>query len=122
MNYGYDAPVISSISPNNASTSGGATLTIFGQNFYITGSVTLGGVSCPATQTGFAQTTILCSIPVGQGLNQTLVVTVGAQSAVYSAFSYNPPVISSVVPNHGPTSGSYKIKFNAEIYHLIHNS
>jgi hypothetical protein len=105
VNYAYNAPIISSISPVNASTSGGTVLTVFGQNFFITGSATLGGVSCPATQTGFAHTTILCSIPIGQGTNQPLVVTVGGQSASFTGFSYNAPSIVSVAPTNGPTSG-----------------
>jgi hypothetical protein len=65
LNFTYDAPQITGISPATDNTQGGAVMTISGSNFGTAGTVTVGGVVCAPTGTAFAHSTIQCSVPPG---------------------------------------------------------
>jgi len=108
VNFAYNPPVISSLNPTSSPTNGGGNLVISGSNFGVSGTVILGGTSCSAVGSGFAQTSITCQIPQGQGANVPLVVTVGGQSTTSTAFSYNPPALTSV-SGSTPTGGGVLI-------------
>lgn len=110
----YDPPSITSINPVTSLSSGDTPITIYGNNFGTlnsAGSVYIGGKVCSPTFSGFAQTSITCLVPPGQGTNNQVVVTVSAQSA-YTSYSYKPPSISSIVPSNG----MYTCIYNKCIY------
>jgi hypothetical protein len=88
FNYTYGAPVISSVSPTTGVTSGNFVLTITGQNFGTSATVTIGGQPCPVISD--ANTTITCTVPAGSAGNLPLVVTVSGQTT-QSRFSYTVP-------------------------------
>ena len=109
----YAAPTLVSISPTTGLTSGSANLTISGANFGFNPVVTIGGVLCPlvfydSSSVG-GQSSLICSSPVGQGTNKVVQVSVASQRSNYLSFSYSGPVISSIYPSGGPTSGGVNI-------------
>lgn len=99
----YDAPVINSIFPTKANTSGLVLLTINGKNFGVTvGTITVGGTNCPVNPAGppfgtWADTVITCQLQPGTGVNWPVIVTAFTQSSNNNIlFSYLPPSITSV--------------------------
>lgn len=63
VNFAYDVPRITSVSPSSADTSGGASITLAGSNFGTSATATIGGANCPVTfQTHFQ---IVCTVPAG---------------------------------------------------------
>ncbi len=103
------APSISSVVPSSGSTTGGATLTISGTAFRTGGGnqVTVGGRSC--TPTFESETEIQCTCPEGLGLDQEVEVTADGETGGGQYFDYNPPAISSLEPDNGPTQGNVPI-------------
>ena len=107
--YSYGKPIISNISPTVGPTSGYTLLTIEGSNFgQVVGVVTIGGNACNPSGS-WIDSLIVCTTPAGQGLNQTIVVTVGGQSIQFIGFSYLSPTVLSVSPLSGPTAGGTAI-------------
>ncbi len=114
--FSYVAPSISAISPTTGSTVGGTIVTVTGSSFGAdTGSrsITIGGASCSVQS--WSHTSIVCSTPAGQGLQQAVLVTAasglnsaGASSA--ASFSYNAPSLSSTIsPTAASTAGGTNI-------------
>ncbi len=102
--FSYLGPTLASIAPLSGPTSGGATLTLTGSNFGPAGAaVTVGGVSCPLTSQ--THTELLCTLPAGAGASQAVQVTVAGQASGTRTFSYNAPLLSSLMPSNGPTAG-----------------
>lgn len=101
--FSYSAPSITSVSPMTGPTTGGTSLTISGDSFGASGTVTLGGTNC--TIYVYSHNSIVCTAPAGQGKNVPLVVTVGGRSVTNTQFSYLPPTISSISPMSGPITG-----------------
>ncbi len=108
INFAYSAPTITSVAPQSLTSSGGSAITITGTNFGTAGSVTVDGFPCYETSTGFAQTSIRCTLPASQGANRPLVVTVGGQTAS-SQYTYAPPTLTSVSPSSADTGGNVPI-------------
>ncbi|HXP11144.1 MAG TPA: IPT/TIG domain-containing protein, partial [Acidobacteriaceae bacterium] len=100
-------PTVSSVSPNNGSTSGGTAVTITGTNFAAGATVTFG--STAATNVVVVNsTTITATTPAGSTGAVTVTVTnVGSQSgSLTNGFTYVvKPTISNVSPNNGPVAG-----------------
>ena len=93
----YLPPVVQTISPLSYDTAGAAMMSIIGTSFGTQGSVTVGGISCPLTGVGYSNTMIVCVLPAGQGVNQSVVVTSSAQlSSPSGLFSYSPPNVTSL--------------------------
>jgi hypothetical protein len=111
VRFNYDAPVVTSIEVDDATTAGGSTMTIRGQNFgsrelSTSHEVSLGGVfSCSIDSVD--HTLVLCTTSEGQGSGHEVVVTVSGQTNVdrMTTFSYDPPVVYSISKSDGPTSG-----------------
>jgi hypothetical protein len=102
----YLLPNIDSIDPLTASSAGGSLMTITGAAFGITGVVTIGPYSCPAFS--YTPDEIVCSIPEGIGDDLEVFVTVETGEVTNIVlFSYSPPIISNILPQNGPTEGSY---------------
>ena len=86
------APTVSSISPNNGSTSGGTPVTITGTNFVSGASVTIGGASATNVNVT-SSTTITALTPAHAAGTVTVTVTnTDAQSgSLTNAFTYTTP-------------------------------
>ncbi|KAL3659516.1 hypothetical protein V7S43_015506 [Phytophthora oleae] len=107
----YNAPVITSIEVADATTSGGALMTIRGENF---GSTKLSNAHSVYIGDAYSCTVnivdhkvITCRTSEGQGRGHIVVVTVSGQVNVDQSkkFSYDPPVIYNISRSDGPTSG-----------------
>ncbi|ETL40832.1 hypothetical protein L916_08084 [Phytophthora nicotianae] len=109
--FSYNPPVISSIEVVDATTAGGSTMTIRGENFGTRAlsnehAVSLGDAfSCSIDS--IDHDLILCTTSEGQGSGHDVVVTVSGHANVDKTkkFSYDPPVVYSISRNDGPTSG-----------------
>jgi hypothetical protein len=109
LNLDYGAPVITGITPASASTSGGTAITINGHNFGLTNrSVIIGGQAITQLSSA-SHTQIICTLPAGQGSNVPVRVSVDGRLSAASGFAYQPPVLSSLTPSSGPTSGGIRL-------------
>ena len=101
------APTVTSVSPNNGSTSGGTAVTITGTNFAAGATVMFGGTA--ATNVVVRNSTaITATTPAGSAGAVTVTVTdPGSLSgSLANGFTYiAPPTVTSVSPNNGSTSG-----------------
>ncbi|KAG3110379.1 hypothetical protein PI125_g10068 [Phytophthora idaei] len=109
--FSYNPPVISSIEVVDATTAGGSTMTIRGENF---GTSTLSKEHTVLIGDAFSciidsidHELILCTTSEGQGSGHDVVVTVSGQANADRArkFSYDAPVIYNISRSNGPTSG-----------------
>jgi Ca2+-binding RTX toxin-like protein len=107
--FSYDAPSITSITPNHGATDGGEQITIFGSNFSEDAMVTIGGV--PATIVGSTDvfSYLIVAVPAGQGTGVPVVVRVLTQKSSPVPFSYDAPTISKLSTDHGATDGGDQI-------------
>jgi hypothetical protein len=109
--YTYTGPFISSINPSSGLAVGGQTITINGINLNpgpAATTVTIGVNNAPITSnTG---TVIQATIPAGTA-GTTVQLTVTTPDGTYSvSFTYvNPPAISTVTLNQGPTGGGQSV-------------
>jgi hypothetical protein len=115
--FGYDAPALTNVTPSSGSTAGNVLLTINGLNFGPDGaarSVTIGTAACPpAVGAPASHTSIVCTLPEGQGHDLALDVTVDGQvSSAALSFSYDPPSITSVTPSSGASIGGTRLTIN----------
>lgn len=112
--YDYDAPRINSVTPRNASTSGGTSVEIVGENFLGLSFVQFGGsVAFPLPPTP-SNTSITVSVPAGVGLQQDVVVSGGGQASNACPFNYNAPQIDSISPGSGPTQGNTPVTITGQ--------
>jgi len=78
--------------------------------------ITIGGVPC--LESNFTSTTAAtCKIPVSNGINQPIRLTVGGQadvSAKVNRFNFNPPKVKSVYPTSGPSYGGEELLIEGE--------
>ena len=103
VSFSYDPPAITAIDPNHGPTAGGTLVTLDGVNFGASGTLMFNGAICVPQSWGHTQITFLT--PPGQGTNLPVVVTAGGQTSNTVSFSYDPPAIIAIDPNHGPTAG-----------------
>ncbi|MDX3457168.1 IPT/TIG domain-containing protein, partial [Streptomyces sp. ME02-8801-2C] len=99
------APVVSSVSPNQGSASGGTTVTVTGSNFTSVTTVRFGAK--PATSyTVDSSTQITAVTPSGLGTVNVTVTTAQGTSAQAVLFTYvATPSLSGLSPNQGPVPG-----------------
>lgn len=101
LTFSYNDPVISSVSPTSGATSGGTLITITGSSLgsFAVGSVKVNGNACTvANAAAYTDTSIICSLPAGQGQSVPLIVTVSGTDSNTLLFSYSNPVITSINP------------------------
>jgi large repetitive protein len=102
------APVVTSITPTSGSVAGGTTVTITGTGFTSASTVRF-GTTAGTSMTFVSDTQITIRSPArAAGLVDIRVTTVGGTSAIVAAdqFTYFAvPVITSLSPNSGPSSG-----------------
>ncbi len=121
----YAAPTVTLVQPTAGPGAGGVPVTIYGTNLGFGGFpntlLSVGGsgysssTGCTCDSTG---TVVTCSSsPSGSGVNRPITVDVGAPagpscvSLSYgaSAWSFDAPTISAVIPSKGPTLGEYNV-------------
>jgi len=111
VTFNYDKPSISGIKPANGSTEGGYNVTITGTNFGVPAvtTVVLNSVSggCPIVVMNDSM--IICVMPKGSGISNTLSVNVNGQGSNTFTFAFNAPIIASIYPANGPTQGGITI-------------
>jgi len=106
LDFTYLPPVIQAVTPANGSTAG-QSITIAGTDFGLSASddtITVGGVPCG--RPFGTSSSIVCQLPPGQGTVPIVVTANGERSAVFN-YTYGAPVISSVSPTTGVTSGNF---------------
>lgn len=107
--FSYDAPTISRLSSNTAPTGGGSLITITGSSFSPNlglNSVKIGLLSAPVFGVSPDGTQLIVKVPAGDGKNLPVVVTVANQPSNTLSFSYAPPTVQAITPDHGPTVGN----------------
>ena len=105
--WGPCAPVIGSVTPNVGTIVGGTPITISGNYFPGTTSVTIGGVAATGIQIVNA-TTISAITPAGATGSAAVSVTANGRTGTLAAgFSYSNSSISSVVPSAGAAQGGW---------------
>lgn len=99
------APVITSLSPTEAYTSGGTSVTIIGDNFTPDSTVAFG--ETPAAEVTFdSETSLTVVTPASEVAGSAPVtVTTGDVTSNELPFEFLAPSITSVTPNTGDTSG-----------------
>ncbi len=103
--WGPCAPVITSVLPNVGTITGGTPITISGNYFFGTTSVTVGEVAATGLEIVNA-TTINATTPAGAAGSAAVSVTAnGRTGTLAGGFSYSNSSISSVVPSTGSAQG-----------------
>lgn len=102
--FSYLPPAITGINYASAPTAGGTTVTLTGSNFGITPTVSIGGYAAPLTGVP-SHTQIICTLPAGQGKNQSVTVNTAGQSSNTLTLDYDAPELTSISPATGPTQG-----------------
>jgi hypothetical protein len=109
-------PTVTNVTPNSGPTAGGTVVTIDGTNF-VPGFTGVNFVPTGGTAgLGNAATLITCSSttsciatsPAGAPGKVHVLVTVGGVESPKTPaddFTYNPPTVTNVTPNNGPTAG-----------------
>ena len=113
LNFSYNAPTVTSLSPNSGVTDGGAIVTLHGSSFGTSGTVTVAGAPCLQAGSGtlYSDSLIQCQVAAGQGVNFPTTVLVSGQSFTSStpslAWSYSAPTVNALLPSSGPTTGQF---------------
>jgi len=103
--WGACPPVVSSVLPNVGTIAGGTPITISGNYFLGTTSVTIGGLAATGVQIVSA-TTINAITPAGAAGSAAVSVTAnGRTGSLAGGYSYSNSSISSVVPSVGAAQG-----------------
>ena len=119
LSFAYQPPTITSVTPS-VSLTPGTSITLRGQNFGVTPSVTVADISCPVTSSTVDGTTevLVCTLPLGYRVSQPVVVAAGGQRSNVVYVSYAAPVISIVSPSTGPTAGSTAVTLTGTGFYI----
>jgi len=105
VGWGACTPVVGSVAPNVGTIVGGTPITISGNYFLGTTSVTIGGIAATGVQIVNA-TTINAITPAGAAGSAAVSVTAnGRTGSLAGGYSYSNSSISSVVPSAGAAQG-----------------
>ncbi|MGE3423024.1 MAG: IPT/TIG domain-containing protein [Dehalococcoidia bacterium] len=107
--FSYDGPAVTSINPIAGPPAGGTAIVIRGNNFTTASVVSIGGIVVPSV---FVDPTTLTAStpPVTSPMAAHVRVTTGSGQSAESAadvFTYtNGPIVDSINPDNGPTTGA----------------
>jgi hypothetical protein len=116
--FSYDPPALDSTTPlvpTSGPTAGSFVVTINGQNFGAsTGTVTIGGISCPVVGGSWSNTQVQCTVAAGQGTGLSVIVTTPAAQSnpANTLFRYSPPVLTFMTPTSSETIAGPVLKLN----------
>ena|GEM_PF-1791313 len=116
-------PTITSISPNAGALAGGTNITITGTDLDPSGTIDIGGVPCSGvsgTATSLNCTTGASTVGVS---NVTLTSINGESASLMGGYSYQPtPIVTSLSPTSGPTSGGTNISITGTNFDTVNGS
>lgn len=114
----YAGPIVTNIAGFNSPTSGGASVTMSGENFGIsdpTPTIVIGSTGAADTQrcltsSWYSVTSVLCAATSDAGLTKTVRLNVGDNVGTAThKFTYDSPVVTLVKQPNGPTSGGVSV-------------
>jgi hypothetical protein len=109
---GLSAPSVTSVTPTSGPTTGGTSVTIGGSGFTGATAVSFGGTAATSFSVS-SDTSIMATSPAeSAGTVDVTVTTPGGTSAMSASDHYTfvaPPVVTSITPNQGPTSGGTSV-------------
>jgi hypothetical protein len=106
------APTVGGVSPTSGPTAGGTAVTLTGRNFASGATVTFGGAAATSGMVVSATQITAKTPPHAQGSVNVTVTNPGAQSGTLAegfAFVALAPVVTSVSPNTGTTTGGTRV-------------
>jgi hypothetical protein len=111
--FNYDPPTVEAIEPGHGAASGGTVVTVIGNNFGATNnnpSVTIGGRPCLSV-VWLSDSKLKCVSPAGIGIGDVRVFILDESSPENfgTIFEFDAPLITRIVPDHGPGTGGYTI-------------
>jgi large repetitive protein len=116
------APIISGASPNSGPASGGTAVTISGTNFQTGATVLFGGLAAaPVTFLSATQIQVMTPTHLAGAVDVTVRNLDGQSATLSSGFTYtapppvNPPTITGISPNSGPTSGETAVTISVAV-------
>lgn len=103
--FDFDAPAIADVRPSPATTEGGVPVTLTGTSFGLTGTVSVGGLSCAVVSHN--HTSVVCTLPEGQGVDKDVLLSVAGQASTGGddAFSYLAPSVAVLSQYNSTTAG-----------------
>src|SRR5947209_6963156 len=110
--YSAAAPTVASLSPNNASSTGGAQIIIFGTLFTGATAVKFGSTAATSFNVSSDGTAIFAISPAGTGTVDVTVTTPAGTSAASAVSKFTYPATPTVVgisPNSGPAAGGTSV-------------
>jgi hypothetical protein len=110
--YTYDIPDVQDTVGFNMPTTGGANVTVIGQNFRTIDAcprVRVGGTTCEFSQ-WISDSSVRCKQSAGAGANKRVVLTMGDLTGIkrdtrQTSFTYDAPTMSTVAPLNMPLGG-----------------
>jgi hypothetical protein len=121
----FDAPVVTSAARLNLPSTGGETVTVQGVNFGLSDySATVGvGKTACMTSAWSSLTSVNCGSPPGGGAGYGIAVTVvDVAGSLSNAFSFDSPVLSSVIGSNGPVSHGAVLTLHGAGFGLADNT
>ena len=106
------APVLNTLSPREGASAGGTSVVLTGENLANITSVSFGGKTANFTQNSDTQITV--TSPAGTGSADVKVATAGGTSNALSFGYIEPPVLTNISPNEGPTTGGTEVVLSGE--------
>ena len=110
----YSNPTITLITPDHGTTAGGTAIELQGQDFGTIGSCEVFFGLISATVLNRSDTSINFTLPAGVGLGHQVHVEIEGQSSNNVLFDYDPPSITTISPDHGPTGGGTTITIEGQ--------
>jgi|GEM_PF-1373862 len=101
-------PSLTAISPASGLTTGGTTISLTGNNFAVSATVTIGGVVASCTVTSAYG--ITCTTPANTvGAKNVVVTQSGGSSTLTNGFTYLAAILTSISPTSGQTTGGTSV-------------
>eukprot|EP00457_Paulinella_chromatophora_P000003 gb/GEZN01000003.1/.p1 GENE.gb/GEZN01000003.1/~~gb/GEZN01000003.1/.p1 ORF type:complete len:6228 (-),score=473.22 gb/GEZN01000003.1/:302-18958(-) len=111
----YNRAAIDSLSkPQFNPTQGQGVLVILGNDFGLSGNVTLGGALCGLVAGAYSHTRIECYIPAGIGSKSVIVTVNNDRASLPQTYTYDPPVLTSINPLTGRTAGDFNLTLTGQ--------
>jgi hypothetical protein len=112
----YNSPVVTLVTPQNAPTRGGGTITVSGFNFGANGANVvgqLGSTACTATSY-FSETSIACSVGPGTGVAQLAGAKVSGHLGGSPSFTYDGATITHIAMLNSAAAGGAVVTINGD--------